>query len=177
MTMQAVADEAKVALDTVYAAVGRKPVLVSLLIETAISGTDTAVPADEREYVKRIVAAERARDKLEIYAKASADIQVRLAPVVRAIQGAASAEPSLAKLWASIAARRARNMRKLADDLLATGELRSGTSADEVTDVLWAMGSPELFVLLVEERGWSADAYARWLADAWARLFLGRPGR
>ena len=47
--MTAIADQAGVALDTVYAAVGRKPELARLLVETAISGTDQAVPAEQRD--------------------------------------------------------------------------------------------------------------------------------
>jgi AcrR family transcriptional regulator len=172
MTMQEVAEEAGVALDTVYASVGRKPVLVALLIETAISGTDQAIPAEERDYVVRIRAAKSAREKLAIYAQAVASIQPRLAPVVSAIHGVASSEPELAKLWKSIATRRARNMRLFAEDLAATGELRDELSLDEVRDVLWATNSPEFFLLLVEERGWTPAAFARWLADAWARLLL-----
>jgi AcrR family transcriptional regulator len=172
MTMQAVAEEAGVALDTVYASVGRKPVLVALLIETAISGTDQAIPAEQRDYVVQIRAAKSAREKLAIYAQAVVSIQPRLAPVVSAIHGVASSEPELAKLWKSIARRRARNMRLFAEDLGATGELRDELSLDEVRDVLWATNSPEFFLLLVDERGWSSDAFARWLADAWARLLL-----
>ncbi len=45
MTMERVASEAGVALDTVYAAIGPKPTLVRLLVEAAISGTNQAVPA------------------------------------------------------------------------------------------------------------------------------------
>ena len=54
--MRAVAASAGVALDTVYAAAGPKPVLFRLLLETAISGTDRAVPALERDYVRAMQA-------------------------------------------------------------------------------------------------------------------------
>ena len=40
---------ADVNVDTVYALVGRKPVLLKALIEQAISGTDSAVVAEERD--------------------------------------------------------------------------------------------------------------------------------
>ena len=53
-TMPAIAQAAGVALDTVYATVGKKPTLFRLLIETAISGRDEAVPAEERDYVRAI---------------------------------------------------------------------------------------------------------------------------
>src|SRR5690349_3813881 len=50
-TMPAIAETAGIALDTVYAAVGKKPALFALLVETALSGTDVAIPAEERDYV------------------------------------------------------------------------------------------------------------------------------
>ena len=53
-TIAAIAAAAGVAPDTVYATVGRKPVLFRLLVEAAISGTSEAVPALEREYVRRV---------------------------------------------------------------------------------------------------------------------------
>src|SRR3981081_3235314 len=48
--MAAIAERAGVALDTVYASVGRKPQLARLLIETAISGSGQAAPAEDRAY-------------------------------------------------------------------------------------------------------------------------------
>src|SRR5690242_15630402 len=53
-TMPEIAKAADTALDTVYATVGKKPALFRLLIEMAISGTDRAVPPEEREYVRAI---------------------------------------------------------------------------------------------------------------------------
>src|SRR5216684_8985394 len=68
--MTAIAEHAGVALDTVYASVGRKPQLARLLIETAISGSSQAVPAEERDYVRAIQAAPDAETKIAIYASA-----------------------------------------------------------------------------------------------------------
>jgi len=68
--MAAIAERAGVALDTVYASVGRKPALARLLIETAISGTDQAVPAEQRDYVRAVRAAPDAETKIAIYAAA-----------------------------------------------------------------------------------------------------------
>lgn len=52
------------------------------------------------------------------------------------------------------------------------GALRPELSVEEVADVLWSMNSPELYLLLVDQRGWDPDRYQRWLADAWQRLLL-----
>ena len=49
-TIAQIAASAGVAVDTVYASVGTKPVLMRLLIETAISGIDNAVPAEQRDW-------------------------------------------------------------------------------------------------------------------------------
>ena len=96
------AKAAGVALDTVYATVGKKPALFRLLIEMAISGSDAAVPAEEREYVQAIRAEPDAAKKLRIYAAALCSIQERLAPLFGVLQGAAPIDPELAALWQGI---------------------------------------------------------------------------
>lgn len=169
-TMAAVADRAGVAVDTVYELVGRKPDLFRLLIETAISGQEDAVPADDRAYVRQIKAEPTAAGKLSVYAAALPELHARLAPLVSVLQAAASAEPALADLWHEIAERRATNMRRLAAELDATGDL--AVPVDQAADIIWATNSPELYLLLVGQRGWSAEAYRRFLTDTWQRMLL-----
>ncbi len=173
-TMAAIAAEADVALDTVYAAVGAKPVLFRLLVESAISGTDEAVPADVRDYVVALQAEPDPQRKVEIYAGAIRRIMERLAPVYRVLRDAAATDLKLQALWREIAQRRARNMLAFAEGLDESGGLRDGVSTQEAADVVWAMNSPEFFLLLVHERRWSGDRFERWLADAWVRLLLTR---
>jgi len=170
--MAEIAAEAGVATDTVYAAVGPKPVLFRLLIERAISGEDEPVTAEERDYVRAIHAEPDARRKLAIYAKAIRHIQARLAPLFLALQAAASSEPELAALWTEIGERRSTNMRRLAAELAETGSLRDDISVDEAADVIWSMNAAEFYVLLVRQRGWEPERYEQWLTDAWQRLLL-----
>jgi AcrR family transcriptional regulator len=170
--MADVARDAGVALDTVYASVGRKPALMRLLVERAISGVDAPVPAEQREYVRAIQAEPDPGRKLALYAAAIRRIHERLAPLVRAIQAAAAAHPEVAELWSEISARRARNMRLLAAHLAETGALRPALGVDEAADVIWATNAPELYLLLVGDRGWSPERFEGWLADAWRRLLL-----
>lgn len=171
-TIAQIAAEAGVAGDTVYAAVGAKPVLFRLLLETAISGTDQAVPAEERDYVRRIRGQPRAREKIRIYAAAVRAISDRMGPLHLVLRDAAGQSPDLALVRDSIASRRADNMRLFAQDLLDTGDLRSGLDIDEIADVVWSMNSAEFHDLLVHQRGWSSAAFENWLADTWCRLFL-----
>jgi len=171
-TMPAIARAAGTALDTVYATVGKKPALFRLLIEMAISGSDRAVPAQERDYVRAIRAEPDATRKLRLYAAALGRIQPRLAPLIRVLQGAAPLDSELEALWQNISRRRADNMRLLAKDLAATGRLRSTLSESKAADIIWSMNSPEFYLLLVEQCGWSLEEYERWLGDAWVQMLL-----
>jgi AcrR family transcriptional regulator len=169
-SMTAIADRAGVALDTVYAAVGRKPDLARLLIETAITGTDQAVPAEQRDYVQAIQAAPDAPTKIALYAAAITAIAPRMALVLGIIQQAGPTEPELAALWAQIAERRAANMRLFVADLAAVAPLR--LDLDQAADIVWATNAAEMYQLLVGQRGWPAERYQLFLTDTWQRLLL-----
>jgi AcrR family transcriptional regulator len=168
--MTAIAERAGVALDTVYASVGRKPELARLLIETAISGTDQAIPAEQRDYVRAIQAAPDAQTKIALYAAAVTVIAPRLALVLAIIQQAAHTEPELAALWDQIAERRAANMRRFVADLATVTPLRIDPS--DAADIIWATNAAELYQLLVGRRGWSPQRYEHFLTDTWHRLLL-----
>lgn len=170
--MEDVAAEAEVALDTVYAAVGTKTKLFRLLVETAISGTDRPVPAEQRAYVQALKDEPDPARKLAIYASAMAQIQARLAPLLVVLRSAASAHEDLAALWREVSDRRARNMRKLVADVAEAGPLRAGRDVDEAADVVWAMASPDVYLLLVGERAWPVERYTRWLTDELGRYLL-----
>jgi len=171
-TVAQVAADAGVAVDTVYAAVGAKSVIFRLLLETALSGTDEVIPAEERDYVLRMKAQTRARDKLETYAAAVRAIAERVGPLHLVLRDAAAQAPELARIRDDIASRRAKNMRSLARDLIATGDLRPELDVEEIADVVWSMNSAEFYYLLVHERGWAPVRFERWLVDTWCRLFL-----
>jgi len=168
--MTAIADRAGVALDTVYATAGRKPDLARLLIETAISGTDQPIPAEQRDYVRAIQAAPDTDTKIALYAAAITAIAPRMALILSIIQQAAPGEPALAGLWTQIAERRAANMRLFVADLAAAHPLR--LDPGQAADIVWATNAPEMYQLLVGQRGWSPQQFEHFLVDTWRRLLL-----
>ncbi len=171
-TIAAIAAQAEVNVDTVYQLLGRKPIVLRELIEQAISGTDRAVVADDRGYVKAMQATSDPSEKLAIYASAVRQIQARMAPLHLALRDASSTEPEAEEIWREISERRAANMRRLVQDLKSTGRLRPELSVSEAADMVWVTNSAELYVLLTLDRGWSPARYERWLADSWCRLLL-----
>ncbi len=171
-TVARVAKSAGVSVDTLYAAVGRKPQLLREVVESAISGTDRTVPAEERDYVKHLRAAEGARAKIHIYADAVAAISPRTAPIFVALRDAAQGDADCASLDTEISSRRAVNMLKLAADLRVTGELRPGLTDQYVADIVWATAGFEHYTQLVLGRGWAPEQFGAYLKDLWMRLFL-----
>ena len=168
-TVAAVATRAQVAVDTVYATVGRKPALLREVVESAISGTDHAVPPAQRAYVRQIREAATASAKIAIYARAVAEIQGRLGPVYLALREAAATDADCRALWETISARRAANMRDFVADLRSTGGLRTDVSDGDLADLVWSTNGPEYWALLVHERGWTAERFGQLLADTWTR--------
>lgn len=167
-----IAAQAGVNLDTLYASVGTKVVLLRTLVERAISGGDQAVVAEERDYVRAITAEPDPARKLELYAAAIRSIHERLVPLFLVMRDAASVDPDIAALWREIAERRAANMGRLAQGLAGTGALRDDLTVAEVAGVIWATNSAEFYDLLVGQRGWTPQRFEAWLADAWIRLLL-----
>jgi AcrR family transcriptional regulator len=171
-TVHRVADRAGVNIDTIYRTVGRKSEVVRAVIESALSGGPEAVPAQQRDYVLRVRAANTAGEKIDIYAEAITDIQQRLAPVFIALRDAAREDAGSRALWQEIAERRARNMHEFAADLRATTELRDDLDDHQVADIIWSMNAPEYWILLTEQRGWTPQQFRDWISDAWRRLLL-----
>ena len=173
-TVAQIARKAGVSVDTLYAAVGRKPQLLREVVEAAISGTGQTVPAEERDYVVAVRAAGTAADKIRIYADAVAAMSPRTAPIFAALRDAARTDRSCADLDLEISTRRAANMLLFAADLRATGEVREDLTDQFVADTVWATAGWEHYAQLVSGRGWTAAEFGRYLGEAWTRLFVAR---
>ncbi len=169
-----IAASAGVNVDTVYRVVGRKPQLVLAVIDMALAGSEEPLVAEQRDYVRAVLAAEGAGAKLTTYAEALGRVMPRVAPLFDSLAQAALTEPDCAALRDAIAERRADNMLKLAADLRATGEVRDDLDVQEVADLLWTTNAPEYYALALA-RGWTPQTYAVRLADLWTRLLLAVP--
>jgi hypothetical protein len=50
--------------------------------------------------------------------------------------------------------------------LHARRALRRGLDVTRAADILWTLNHPNVWQLLVVERGWSANRFEKWFADA-----------
>jgi AcrR family transcriptional regulator len=175
-SMAHVAERAGVAVDTIYATIGRKPQLLLavhdlLLGEGATDPDGDPVPAVQRRYVAEMRAAPTAEEKLACYAGALGNLLPKTAPLFEALREAGVTDVECRKLWESVEERRAANMRLLAADLRGTGQLRPDLSDDEVADLIWSMNAASYFLSFVR-RGWTPERFAVLLRDVWTRTLL-----
>ncbi len=171
-----VARRARVSVDTVYAAVGRKPQLLLAVHDMALAGGPEPVPAEQRDYVRAVREAPGARAKITTYAEALGHRLPTTVPLMNALREAGTTEPECRKVWLAISERRAANMLRFAADLRATGELRADLTDRQVADLVWSMNSAEYFGLLAA-RGLTPQEYAEQVADVWCRTLLSAPER
>ena len=164
-TVAEVAAEAGVSVETVYKAFGNKPGLVKAVFDVAIAGDDEPVPIEERDMVRRLEAASDPHGKLAIYGEHLAATLPRHVPIQLVVRAAAASDAGAAGVWAQLQAERLRGMGMFAAHLAGSGSLRPGVSEEEARDVLWAHTSTELYGLLVIDRGWDVERYARWVVS------------
>lgn len=179
-TVAAVAREAGVAVDTVYTSVGRKPQLLLALVDEALAGRGRAAPAgeptaaDDRDYVRALLAAPTASAKLETYAEAVSQVLPDVVPLVAALRQAAVTDDDARAALHQLGERRYANMLRFVADLRATGELRSGLDDEDAALLVWSTNAPEHVELLLA-RGLSWPQVGQHLADLWSRTLLEPP--
>jgi AcrR family transcriptional regulator len=170
--LTAVATEAGVAVQTLYAAFGTKQRLLSELVDVTIAGDDEDVAIPRRAFVAEVRAIPDARGKLARFARQLAEIHARQAPVMLALAGAATASPDVAAIVRKNDDDRYQGMVMFAADLAGTGELRAGLRPDLVADVLWTAQDVRNYDWLVHRRGWPVDRYREWFVDSVAGAVL-----
>jgi AcrR family transcriptional regulator len=170
-TIARIAERAGVAVDTVYASVGRKPALVLAVIDMVLGDADRPIPAAQRGYVRQIQDATTGPEKITIYAGALATLLPVVAPLQEALREAGKTDPECARAWSQLVDRRAGNMLDFARELRGTGHVREDLDDRQVADIVWSTNSAEYFLLLAT-RGWSPDRFGAHLADMWTRTLL-----
>ena len=171
-TIADIARSASVSPETIFKAFGSKSALLGAVVTAAVRGDAEATPLRRRPVIDAIRAEQDPRRQLAMYGALLADVNPRLAPLVRVLRETASADPETAAALESLNANRLDGMSEFAGLLYDRGALRSGVSKAQARDVLWTLNSPELYQLLVVERGWSARRYGKWVAEQLAAALL-----
>ena len=171
-TIVAIAARAQVSAETVYARFRNKRTMLSELIDVVMVGDDVPVPILERPWVQHMRDEPDPERRANILARQGRLILERTAPIYEVLRGAAATDPQVTTLWELNKAQRFAGQRELLHIVLGRTPLRPGLTAETAADILFAVGSPETYRLLVIDRGWSADRFERWYVEAMVRLLL-----
>jgi AcrR family transcriptional regulator len=161
-TIQAIAEQAGVAVQTIYAVFRSKRELLRQLIESTIAGEDGADPVTQQADARAVAAEPDPRRRAELDAALSRSITQRVAPIVRVASEAAASDPELAAMMKEVKARRRREM--LESVRILAGPDGSRAKPDEAAATLYVLYSPQVADMLMGDYGWSAARYERWLA-------------
>ena len=171
-TIETLAGEAGVAVETVYATFGSKRVVLARLVNRAVGGDDEPLPILERPGPKSVRAEKDQRRQLRGFAHDMSEIMARVGPLFGVMRAAAPTEPEIADLLRHALNARHTNIAVLVRWLESNGPLRPGLSGEDAVDTLWAVSSAETHQLLTVDRGWTSEQYERWLGDSLIALLL-----
>jgi TetR/AcrR family transcriptional regulator, regulator of autoinduction and epiphytic fitness len=172
-TMAAIASEADVAVDTVYATFGSKRSVLQELMDVRVGGDDQPTALLERPEPRAVQSEPDQRRRVAMVAAGITSIHERARRVDDLMLSAAGSDPDIAALRADIQQRqRLRGMRAAVGIIKGEAGLRPGLDDERAVDILWAIAGPDLHRLLRDQRSWSVDEYRAWLADSIERLLL-----
>lgn len=163
-----IAAEAGVALASVYRAGRSKAELIEMILERANSGGDSErSPGQPQTFAAlappsypQIAAEPDPQQQVRMMAELIADTLERMGSLWNVLRDAAGVDAGAAATMHAMLERRAIAF-EAAVSLLPVERLRASPS--ESIDTLWALSSPEMYLMLRTVRGWSHHRYRDWL--------------
>ncbi len=171
-TMESIAQEAGVAVETIYASFGNKRAILSALIGVSVVGDDEPTPLLQREGPLAVKKEKDQNRQIELFTNDMAEIMGRMAPLFEVMREAAKTESEIAGMFQRILAERVEGMKFFINALISNAPLREGLTLEAAAETVWAITSGEVYTLLVNDRGWSVEKYEQWLTDALTKLLI-----
>jgi AcrR family transcriptional regulator len=163
-TIDAISDRSDVPPATIYRLFSSKLGVLTALLDVSIAGDDEALAVQDRPGVVTLFAEPDPGKLLAAFAHISVAINARTEHLYRILVSAAASDPEAGALLAGYQHKRGQGQGQIARTLARGGFLRPGLRERDAADIIHALMSPDLYGLLVTERGWSPERYERWLA-------------
>ena len=162
-TIEAISGRSDTPQATVYRLFSSKLGILKAVLDVSIGGDDEAVAMADRPRVHALMEDEDPRNKLAGFAALLREVMARVGPLHRILADAARSDEDAASLLAEIARQRHEGQQRIARSLARSGALRPGLGERGAADIIHALASPEVYGLLVFDRGWSGERYEKWL--------------
>jgi AcrR family transcriptional regulator len=170
-TMAQIAENAGVALKTVYLAFETKSGLLRALWNFLLRGGDEDRPIAEQDWYRQVLDEPDLERRLRLNAHNSALGKQRISGILEVIRTAAPTDADIASLWERIQSDYRANQHAIVEPL--GKQLRPGLGVERATDILWTINHPNTWQLVVVDRGWTPDEYEQWTGDLACAQLLG----
>jgi AcrR family transcriptional regulator len=167
-SIQQIAAESGVAIQTIYTSVGSKSALVLALND--LIDSEAGVP----ELAAAVAQETKPAQVLAKGVHLTRVLNERCGDIIRVVLNAEAADPDLAAAHADGMRRHRQGAEGLGQRLAGLGVLRPGTSAAQATAAFALMTAPSSWLQLTEDAGWSYDEAESWLVMSLTRLLLAR---
>jgi AcrR family transcriptional regulator len=162
-TIEAISDLSDTPPATVYRLFSSKLGILRALLDVSAVGDDEAVAMGDRPRVRALLEDPDPRNQVLGFAGLARDVMSRLAPVHRILVSAAGSDPEAAALLVEHQRQREMGQGRIARSLARAGALRPKLRERDAADIIHALMSPEVYLLLVSDRRWSPERYEDWL--------------
>jgi AcrR family transcriptional regulator len=169
VTIDEISKRAKVAASTVYASYKSKDGILRGLMEQSLFGprfqdaqsllSEVADPVTLIELTSHVSRA--------IYESESTDLGL--------LRRASGFSPALRKMEEEFERLRYDQQAARLELLFASGKARLGLSLEEARRILWMYTSRDVYRMLVNDGGWTADRYQQWLARTLVEALVASP--
>ena len=174
-TIEAISQRSDVPAPTIYRLFSSKLGILRSVLDVSIGGDDSDVAMLDRPEVRALLASEEPKEQLAGFAAMVRGVMGRAGTVHRILTDASRSDPEAAALLDDMAQQRHAGQRRIAEALARNGALRPELGERDAADVIHALASPEVYGLLVLDRGWSAERYEIWLGSILADQLLAEP--
>lgn len=162
-SMNTIARQAGVSVQTIYNTVGNKAAVLSAVVDLVAAGPEAPIPVptfmQERSQRARTLA-----DMADVLADWFVDVHPRMGDVFALIRQAAAVDPEVDAVERARAGQRLANYSLAAARVRALGGLTNGMDDEEAAAVIWSLGHPDTYRFLVGDHRWSPERYRRWLS-------------
>ena len=163
-TIEAISEHSDVPIATVYRLFSSKLGILKALLDTSIAGDDQPLAVEERPDVASLFTEPDPHKLLAGLAGVTTAINQRTNDVYLVLMSAAGSDPAAAELLNEIQQQRDQGQSQIARSLSRAHALKPGLRERDAADLIHALMSPEVYRLLVGDRGWTPERYKQWLA-------------
>ena len=168
VALTAIAQEAGVAVQTIYFTFHTKIELLSAVLQLAVLGDEQPLAPHERPWFQAMVDEPDAGRAISIIVDSTHPIFGRVAPLLSVLR---SGDPEVAAMWTRSENLRLEGYRLMAQALARKGGLK--VELDDATDILFVLLSPDMYWLTVINRGWPAERWRIWMARTLCDALVG----